>query len=54
MPLLAALDAAEPKLDQRADRDEKKNYAQRLSSRLAVVVANAPAWADADAEVYLA
>lgn len=40
-PLRAALDAAEPKPDPRADRDEKKNYAQRLSNQLAIVVANA-------------
>jgi hypothetical protein len=40
-PLLAALDAAEPKPGADAPREEKKNYAQRLSNGLAQVVANA-------------
>lgn len=40
-PLLAALDAAEPKPGPDAPREEKKNYAQRLSNGLAQVVANA-------------
>lgn len=40
-PLRAALDAAEPKPDARAERDEKKNYAQRLSNALAQAVADA-------------
>ena len=40
-PLRRALGAAEPKPDARADRDEKKNYAQRLSNGLAQVIADA-------------
>ena len=40
-PLRAALDAAGPKPDARAARDEKKNYAQRLSNALAQTVADA-------------
>lgn len=40
-PLRAALDAADPKPDADADRADKKNYAQRLSNQLAIVVANA-------------
>jgi hypothetical protein len=39
--LLAALDAAEPKPDPKAEREDKKNYAQRLSNRLAQTVADA-------------
>lgn len=39
-PLLAALDSAEPKPHSKADRDLKKNYAQRLSNQLARVVAD--------------
>lgn len=47
-PLRAALDAAEPKPDPRAPRDEKKNYAQRLSNALAQTIADAlrPTFAD--------
>lgn len=40
-PLRAALDSAEPKPDARAAREEKKNYAQRLSNVLAQAVADA-------------
>lgn len=40
-PLRAALDAADPKPDARGARDDKKNYAQRLSNALAQVVADA-------------
>lgn len=40
-PLRAALDAAEPKPDPRAVREEKKNYAQRLSNALAQTIADA-------------
>jgi hypothetical protein len=40
-PFLVALDAAEPKPDPDAPQSEKKNYAQRLSNRLAQTVANA-------------
>jgi hypothetical protein len=40
-PLRGALDAAEPKPDARGERDEKKNYAQRLSNELAQLVADA-------------
>ena len=40
-PLRAALDAAEPKPDPRAPREEKKNYAQRLSNALAQTIADA-------------
>ncbi len=40
-PLRAALDSVEPKPKPRASRDEKKNYAQRLSNRLAQFVADA-------------
>ena len=40
-PLLAALEAAGEKPDPRAERDEKKNYAQRLSNALAQAVADA-------------
>jgi len=40
-PLRAALDVAEPKPDARGARDDKKNYAQRLSNALARVVADA-------------
>lgn len=40
-PLLAALDAAEPKPDPKASRAEKKNYAQRLSNALAQTIADA-------------
>ncbi|MBB4663072.1 hypothetical protein [Conexibacter arvalis] len=40
-PLLEALDRAEPKPGPRADRDVKKNYAQRLSNALAQTVADA-------------
>lgn len=38
--LRAALDFAEPKPDPRAERGDKKNYAQRLSNSLAITVAN--------------
>src|SRR4051794_3321178 len=40
-PLRAALDRADPKPDPRGERDEKKNYAQRLSNALAQTVADA-------------
>lgn len=40
-PLLTALDRAEPRPDPRADRADKKNYAERLSRELARVVADA-------------
>jgi hypothetical protein len=40
-PLRAALDAAGTKPDPRGERDDKKNYAQRLSNGLAQVVADA-------------
>lgn len=40
-PLREALDRAEPKPGPRADRDVKKNYAQRLSNALAQTVADA-------------
>jgi hypothetical protein len=40
-PLLAALDAAEPKPDPQGEREDKKNYAQRLSNALAQTVADA-------------
>jgi len=40
-PLRTALDAAEPKPDARGEREEKKNYAQRLSNELAQLVADA-------------
>lgn len=40
-PLLAALDAAEPRPQPDGERGEKKNYAERLSRRLAELVANA-------------
>jgi hypothetical protein len=39
-PLRGTLDAAEPKPDARGERDEKKNYAQRLSNGLAQLVAD--------------
>ncbi len=39
-PLREALDRAEPKPGPRADRDVKKNYAQRLSNALAQTVAD--------------
>lgn len=37
---LSALDHAEPRPIETADRDEKKNYAQRLSSSIALLIAN--------------
>ena len=40
-PLLAALDAAEPKPGPNAPQGEKKNYAQRLSTALAQAIADA-------------
>lgn len=40
-PLLATLDSVEPKPHPRAGRDEKKNYAQRLSNALAQSMADA-------------
>ena len=40
-PLLATLDSVEPKPHPRAGRDEKKNYAQRLSNALAQFMADA-------------
>lgn len=40
-PLRAALDAAEPKPPSTGEREDKKNYAQRLSNQLAIVLANA-------------
>ncbi len=40
-PLLSALDAADPKPDARGEREDKKNYAQRLSNELAQLVADA-------------
>ena len=40
-PLRGALEAAEPKPDARAEREDKKNYAQRLSNELAQLVADA-------------
>src|SRR5207248_808409 len=40
-PLRVALDAAGEKPDARARRDEKKNYAQRLSNSLAQAIADA-------------
>lgn len=40
VPLLAALEAADPKPGPKAEREDKKNYAQRLSNRLAIVVAD--------------
>jgi len=40
-PLRRALDTAEPKPDPRASREEKKNYAQRLSNALAQTIADA-------------
>lgn len=40
-PLRAALDAAEPKPSPTGTRDDKKNYAQRLSNALAQAVADA-------------
>src|SRR5579859_6297412 len=40
-PLRSALDAAEPKPDARGEREDKKNYAQRLSNELAQLVADA-------------
>jgi hypothetical protein len=39
-PLLPALDGAEPRPDPRAIREQKKNYAQRLSNGLAQLVAD--------------
>lgn len=40
-PLRRALDQAAPKPEPRADREDKKNYAQRLSNALAQTVADA-------------
>jgi hypothetical protein len=40
-PLLATLDSVEPKPQPRDSRDEKKNYAQRLSNGLAQLMADA-------------
>ena len=40
-PLLKALNAAEPKPAPKAEREDKKNYAQRLSNHLAQAVADA-------------
>lgn len=40
-PLESALDAAGTKPDAKADRDQKKNYAQRLSNALAQTLADA-------------
>lgn len=40
-PLSTALDQAEPKPNPTAERDEKKNYAERFSNQLAQVVADA-------------
>lgn len=40
-PLRAALDAAEPKPDPRGEREDKRNYAQRLSNHLAQTMADA-------------
>jgi hypothetical protein len=40
-PLLAALDGADPRPAPTASREEKKNYAERLSNQLAQVIADA-------------